>query len=89
MIANQFHYFTRLGVLAGLELGIHHGSVNFHFETSAIGGDESDGANFCFQGLQYIGCQANSPGSIVSDRAIGDGDLKGHGWFLINGLMGL
>jgi hypothetical protein len=79
MFFDQIEHFTRFGMPPGVQLGIEELLIYFHFKPASVGRNESDGFCLRFQVGKDIGCQTDSPGCIVSNRAVGDGDFEQHG----------
>lgn len=69
---------------AGNKFGIQQVPVDHHFKFAAISGDETDLVNLGFEIFEQFGCQTGSIRGVVSDRAVGDGDVQQHAFLLWN-----
>jgi len=58
----------------GLELGEDQPAVDGHLELAAVRGDQREGLNLGFEGLDQFRCQANGPVGVVSDGTVDDVD---------------
>jgi len=50
--------------------------VNLHLKQASIGRDQGNPLNFWLKFFQQFGCQTGSAISVMSDRAVGNGNIQ-------------
>ena len=68
----QAQDLARLGVTPSVELRIDQFGIYRHFKPTSVRRNQGDGFDGVLKLLEQLGCQANGPVGIVSDRAIDD-----------------
>ncbi len=76
ILPNQAGQFTRFEMATRLELTVQQLAVNLDLKPTAVAGDERDRLNLGFKCTQDLLRHTDGPGEVVSNCAVGDGDVE-------------